>query len=124
MPGCCCVPNCKSNCDRGPSVRVYRSPSDRIMQAAWTSAVTRKDFMPTKSTLLCEKHFLPLGYLNTTSYTDVQRGKVVEVIVKNSRLKQTAGPSSFPNCPAYLSHPQPCVQEAPDVKIARLEATG
>nr|XP_054933828.1 uncharacterized protein LOC129387969 [Dermacentor andersoni] len=123
MPGCCCAPNCKSNYDGGQSVRVHKFPSDRATREAWTRAVPRKDFSPTKYTVLCEKHFLPSDYLKTTSYTDVKTGKVVEVAMKNMRLKKTAVPSLFPNCPAYLSRPQVCVREAPAAKRARLEAT-
>nr|XP_054930979.1 uncharacterized protein LOC129386795 [Dermacentor andersoni] len=123
MSGCCCAPNCKSNYDGGPSVRVHMFPSDRATREAWTRAVPRKDFSPTKYTVLCEKHFLPTDYLKTTSYTDVKTGKVVEVATKNIRLKKTAVPSLFPNCPAYLSRPQACVREAPGAKRASLEAT-
>ncbi|XP_072142405.1 uncharacterized protein [Dermacentor andersoni] len=123
MSGCCCAPNCKSNYDGGQSVRVHKFPSDRATREAWTRAVPRKDFSPTKYTVLCEKHFLPSDYLKTTSYTDVKTGKVVEVAMKNMRLKKTVVPSLFPNCPAYLSRPQVCVREAPAAKRARLEAT-
>ncbi|XP_077536019.1 uncharacterized protein LOC144148343 [Haemaphysalis longicornis] len=122
MPGGCCAPNCKSNYDGGASVRVHRFPTDPTMRAAWTRAVPRKDFLPTKYTVLCEKHFLPTDYVNTTAYTDVKTGKVVEVLLKTVRLKQTSVPSLFPKCPAYLSRPQAPVREAPEEKRMRLEA--
>ncbi|XP_077519977.1 uncharacterized protein LOC144129777 [Amblyomma americanum] len=121
MPGSCCTPNCKSNYDGGPSVRVHRFPADPTMRAAWTRAVPRKDFLPTKYTVLCEKHFLPTDYLKTTAYTDIITGKAVEVPLKTIRLKQTAIPSLSPKCPAYLSRPQASVREAPEQKRIRLE---
>ncbi|XP_075541124.1 uncharacterized protein LOC142575560 isoform X2 [Dermacentor variabilis] len=52
MPGCSCAPNCKSNYDGGQSVRVHKFPSDRATREAWTRAVPRKDFSPTKYTVI------------------------------------------------------------------------
>ncbi|XP_077498527.1 uncharacterized protein LOC144109623 [Amblyomma americanum] len=121
MPGSCCAPNCKSNYDGGPSVRMHRFPTDPTMRAAWTTAVPRGDFLPTKYTVLCEKHFLPTDYLKTTAYTDIKTGKVVEVPLKTIRVNQTALASLFPKCSAYLSRPQASVREAPEQKRIRLE---
>ncbi|CAN7976547.1 unnamed protein product, partial [Ixodes persulcatus] len=86
MPGCCCAPNCNSNYVSGPKVRVYRFPSDAERRTAWTKAIPREDFAPTK------------------------------------RLKPSATPSIFPNCPAYLSRNTPAAREGPEEKRSRLEA--
>lgn len=53
MPGSCCAPNCRSNYDTNrSSVHVYRFPSDPQLRAAWTKAVSREHFRPSKHTLV------------------------------------------------------------------------
>ncbi|KAH9374829.1 hypothetical protein HPB48_015762 [Haemaphysalis longicornis] len=123
MPGSCCAPNCKSNYDaKGSSVRVYRFPTDPQRRAAGTKAVCREDFTPSKHTVLCENHFVPTDFVRSATYTDVQTGKVVEVPLERVRLKETAVPSVFANCPKYMSRPAVPARETPEEKKARLEA--
>ncbi|KAH7967124.1 hypothetical protein HPB49_022908 [Dermacentor silvarum] len=83
MPDCCCAPNCKSN-------YVHMFPNDPVRRAAWTEAVSRKDFAPTKNTVLCEKHFAASDYVKTPKYTDVKTGKINKVPLKAFRLKPDA----------------------------------
>lgn len=52
MPGCCSAPNCRSNYAGQPNVRVHVFPNDPVRRAAWTRAVPRKDFAPTKNTVV------------------------------------------------------------------------
>uniref|UniRef100_G3MTB3 THAP-type domain-containing protein n=1 Tax=Amblyomma maculatum TaxID=34609 RepID=G3MTB3_AMBMU len=100
MPGSCCAPNCKSNYDvKGPRVRVYRFPRDQKKRAAWTKALARENFTPSLHTVVCEKHFVPSDFIRTSTYTDVQTGRVIEVRLERLRLKQSAVPSVFPSCP-------------------------
>ncbi|KAM7300812.1 uncharacterized protein ISCGN_016397 [Ixodes scapularis] len=122
MPGCCCAPNCNSNYVSGPKVRVYRFPSDAERRTAWTKAIPREDFAPTKYSVVCEKHFSPGDFATTTTYTDEKTGRVLEVPLQLRRLKPCATPSIFPNCPAYLSRNTPAAREGPEEKRARLEA--
>ncbi|KAH9384587.1 hypothetical protein HPB48_026596 [Haemaphysalis longicornis] len=49
-------------------------------------------------------------------------GKVIEVPLKLRRLKPSAIPSVFPNCPAYLSRQETSARESPEEKRARLDA--
>ncbi|KAL1482676.1 hypothetical protein MTO96_033635, partial [Rhipicephalus appendiculatus] len=72
--------------------------------------------------VLCEKHFAPTDFVRTATYTDAQTGKVIEVPLERVRLKETAVPSVFANCPKYMSRPTPSALEAPEEKKARLEA--
>lgn len=122
MPGCCSAPNCNSNYAGGPTVRVCRFPANAAERAAWTRAVPRKDFAPTKYTVLCEKHFHPSDFVTSTSYTDSATGRVVEVPLKLRRLKPGITPSIFPGCPTYLSQDKSADREAPEEKRARLDA--
>ncbi|KAH7944734.1 hypothetical protein HPB51_028550 [Rhipicephalus microplus] len=97
MPGCCSAPNCRSNYAGQPNVRVHVFPNDPVRRAAWTRAVPRKDFAPTKNTVLCEKHFVSSDYVKTSKYTDVKTGKTIEVPLKVFRLKPDAVPSDIIN---------------------------
>ncbi|KAH8025017.1 hypothetical protein HPB51_002913 [Rhipicephalus microplus] len=71
---------------------------------------------------LCEKHFAPTDFVRTATYTDVRTGKVIEVPLERVRLKETAVPSVFANCPKYMSRTTLTAREAPEEKKARLEA--
>ncbi|XP_049273379.1 RB-associated KRAB zinc finger protein-like [Rhipicephalus sanguineus] len=122
MPGCCCAPNCRSNYANGPRARVYRFPLEPARNAAWTKAVRRENFTPTKYNVVCEHHFLESDFVDSASYTDSMTGKVIEVPLKLRRLKPSAIPSVFPNCPAYLSRQETSARESPEEKRARLDA--
>ncbi|KAH8028007.1 hypothetical protein HPB51_012593 [Rhipicephalus microplus] len=122
MPGCCCAPNCRSNYANGPRARVYRFPLDPAQNAAWTKAVRRENFTPTKCTVVCEHHFLESDFVDSTSYTDSMTGKVIEVPIKLRRLKPSAIPSVLPNCPTYLSRQETSARESPEEKRARVDA--
>ncbi|CAN8018502.1 unnamed protein product [Ixodes persulcatus] len=122
MPGCCCAPNCNSNYVSGPKVRVYRFPSDAERRTAWTKAIPREDFVPTKYSVVCEKHFSPGDFATTAKYTDEKTGRVLEVTLQLRRLKPCSTPSIFPNCSAYLSRNAPAAREGPEEKRSRLEA--
>lgn len=71
---------------------------------------------------VCEHHFLESDFVDSTSYTDSMTGKVIEVPLKLRRLKPSAIPSVFPNCPAYLSRQETSARESPEEKRARVDA--
>ncbi|KAG0416107.1 hypothetical protein HPB47_006713, partial [Ixodes persulcatus] len=71
---------------------------------------------------VCEKHFSPGDFATTTKYTDEKTGRVLEVPLQLRRLKPSATPSIFSNCPAYLSRNTPAAREGPEEKRSRLEA--
>ena len=45
----CCVPNCRGNYDSENKVRVFRFPADDRVKNVWLQHISRKDFVPTKS---------------------------------------------------------------------------
>lgn len=102
-------------------MRVYRFPKDPEQRAAWTRAVARNSFMPTKHTVLCEKHFLPSDFRRTATYMNTQTGKVIEVPLERLRLKDSAVPSVFANCPKYTSRPITSTRDASEDKKNHLE---
>ncbi|KAH8024483.1 hypothetical protein HPB51_025110 [Rhipicephalus microplus] len=71
---------------------------------------------------VCEHHFLESDFVDSTSYTDSMTGKVIEVPLKLRRLKPSAIPSVFPNCPNYLSRQETCARESPEEKRTRVDA--
>lgn len=52
----------------------------------------------------------------------MQTGKVVEVPLERVRLKETAVPSVFANCPKYMSRTTVPTRETPEHRKARVEA--
>ncbi|XP_049522585.1 uncharacterized protein LOC119449052 [Dermacentor silvarum] len=94
---------------------------DADQRTAWTRAIPRKDFAPTKYTVVCEKHFLTSDFVTTSTYRDEKTGRVLEVPLQLRRLKSGAIPSLFPNCPSYLSRPTTVVREGPEETRLRLE---
>ncbi|KAH8039306.1 hypothetical protein HPB51_005552 [Rhipicephalus microplus] len=72
--------------------------------------------------VVCEYHFLERDFVDSTSYTDSMTGKVIEVPLKLRRLKPSAIPSVFPNCPAHLSRQETSARESPEEKRARVDA--
>lgn len=73
---------------------------------------------------LCEEHFLPSGLVTPTRYTDEATGRVIEVLLKPTRLNPGAIPSIFRNCPAYLSGPETVVRESPKEKRTPFKLRG
>ncbi|KAH8030483.1 hypothetical protein HPB51_007368 [Rhipicephalus microplus] len=71
---------------------------------------------------VCEHNFLESDFVDSTSYTDSMTGKVIEVPLKLRRLKPSAIPSVFPNCPAFLSRQETSARESPEEKRARVDA--
>lgn len=69
-----------------------------------------------------EHHFHENDFVDSASYTDNMTGKVIEVTLKLRRLKPSAIPSIFPNCPAYLSRQATKARESPEEKRTRLDA--
>ncbi|XP_052227343.1 uncharacterized protein LOC127842053 [Dreissena polymorpha] len=87
MPSTCCsVPGCH---ERGG----HEYPSDPIRKATWVQAVRRLDentpklWTPTKSSVVCKKHFKPSDYVKET---------IIGLQPRYGRLLLTAVPSIFP----------------------------
>lgn len=46
MPFSCCVPFCKGNSPKDPTVSIYKFPSHDTAKKKWLRAIQRKDFIP------------------------------------------------------------------------------
>ena len=53
----CCVGGCCSNYKGEETVSVFSFPSDENIKNRWIKFVSRKDWQPTSSAVICIKHF-------------------------------------------------------------------
>ncbi|XP_046383550.1 uncharacterized protein LOC124154085 [Ischnura elegans] len=90
---CCAAYGC-SNCPgkKIPGLTFHRFPKNPERRAAWTKAVRRKNWAPSKSSVLCSEHFLP---------EDMDRTSLCNV-----RIRENAVPSVFPGHPPRLQNPR------------------
>lgn len=114
MPDKCCVPGCKSNYNlpgkliSKDNVTVYHFPKDEKRKQLWLRKIPRKDFVVTKSSVVCIKHFVPKFVIRFSTSKRKTPGASPRLL-KIPRLTDDAYPSIFfdetANCniPAYLS---------------------
>uniref|UniRef100_A0A2L2YN14 THAP-type domain-containing protein n=1 Tax=Parasteatoda tepidariorum TaxID=114398 RepID=A0A2L2YN14_PARTP len=76
MPYHCCAVNCKGNYANGPKVAVFNFPKDEAQQRRWLQALSRKDFIITKNSRVCEKHFSSDVIVKETVKTDPKTGEI------------------------------------------------
>jgi len=66
MPNACAAPNCyvgyEKISDENKKVSRFHFPLDIDLRTRWINAVPRKDWSPSKNSVLCEKHFLPSDF--------------------------------------------------------------
>lgn len=72
MPRKCCVPEYKSNYDStNEYVTVFKFPSDSDKREAWKKSIMpHKNWSPTKSAVVCRKHFRAGDMVLSDSVTD------------------------------------------------------
>ncbi|XP_030078505.1 THAP domain-containing protein 2 [Microcaecilia unicolor] len=69
-------------------ITFHRFPSDPVLRQNWITAIRREYFVPSKSAVLCSKHFRE---------EDIDRTSLLVV-----RLREGAVPSIFDACPSHL----------------------
>lgn len=108
MPKKCCVPGCKSNYDSTKEyVTVFQFPSDPAMRETWRKCIPRKNWTPTKSAVVCRKHFRACDMILSDTITD-DHGVQRERPRKNPVLMINAYPCLFSGRPTvYLPVPAP-----------------
>lgn len=112
MPKKCCVPNCRGNYDANERVSVFRFPVSDEQRKLWLSKIPRKDFIPSKDSVVCAKHFSKqfVIYTDTAVRPD---GSVLTLARTIPKLAPDAYPSIFPDCPSYLSEEPPAKRKTP-----------
>ncbi|CAL1262401.1 unnamed protein product [Larinioides sclopetarius] len=114
MPSLCCVPNCRNNYKNTTNISVFKFPTEEEIKRKWTSAIRRKDFVPTKHSRVCIKHFTANDIVNSVTIYNQQTGEIVEAPLERKRLRAGAIPSQFPDLPRYLSTEATTSREGPE----------
>ncbi|CAL1276894.1 unnamed protein product, partial [Larinioides sclopetarius] len=86
--GSCVAFNCINRCSKKiPGTTFHRFPKDETLKNVWVKAIRRANWVPSKFSRLCSKHF-PEEMIDRTSLSCV-------------RLRENAVPSIF-DCPSHL----------------------
>ena len=111
MPNACAAPNCyvgyEKISDENKKVSRFHFPLDIDLRTRWINAVPRKDWSPSKNSVLCEKHFLPSDFKTEREDKNKARKKSKGSSLFRKSLKTTAIPSQWPECPSLMSKKQP-----------------
>nr|CAI5852513.1 unnamed protein product [Callosobruchus analis] len=103
MPFRYCVPVCNDNYSAAEKVHVFSFRSEAVLRKKWASAIHRDNFIGTKNSRVCERHFAQESILWISSYYDKSTGKTLTIPLLRPRLNVNALPTLLPNCPQYLS---------------------
>ncbi|XP_063242346.1 zinc finger protein 616-like isoform X5 [Bacillus rossius redtenbacheri] len=98
----CCAINCTERHVKGGKVTFHKFPKDAARRAAWIEAVHRKNWTPTKNSMLCSDHFTE-DCFDRTSLSVV-------------RLREYAVPSVFPTFPDHLKKAEEVFPESDTIR--------
>ena len=118
MPRRCCVPRCTSNydsCKNDGLVSTFSFPNEENLRQSWVRAIPRKYWTPSRSSVVCAKHFVPTDIIRTERVVD-KDGNVSQQVLKRPKLMEGATPNTFPNLPIYLSTPAPKSRTNPEAR--------
>ena len=122
MPIKCCVPACKSNYKCEVYTTVFQFPSQTRNPALWEKwirSIPRKDWVPTKRTVVCMKHFQKEEVITSEKYTD-SKG-IEQIVQRRPVLKHEAFPTIFPGLPLYLSTESVMKRKDPSERAAKVQ---
>ena len=83
--------------------KVYSFPNDALLRKKWKNAVPRKNWSPTKNSVLCENHFLATDFKTERIDNNSSRKRKKGKELKRRVLRADTIPSQWPNCPPVLS---------------------
>lgn len=121
MPYACCVPGCKSNYEsKGDNVSVFRFPKDETRRTKWVQHIHRKDYVVTKNSRVCIKHFADHFILREDQ---IVRPDGSVLISPRSQIKLTddAYPTIFENQPSYMTTSLPPKRKPPILRHLQQE---
>lgn len=107
MPRRCSIPGCNSNYDsvlKGSNKceSTFAFPKDKNKCEKWLKAIPRKDWTPTKCSVVCAKHFHDSDIIRYHEFT-LPSGENKKILLKYPKLSESAIPRQFDNLPKYLS---------------------
>lgn len=98
MPNKCCVAGCRGNYKLGPRVRIFMFPQEEELRKAWLRAIRREDFVPSKHSAVCERHFAEEDIIREKTRVK-KAGNVVVSKLSNPRLRPGTIPTKYLHCP-------------------------
>ena len=100
----CVAPGCTSGYTSAGKndCAMFRFPKNEQLNKIWIARVPRHSWKPSKNAVLCERHFVSDDFLPERVDTNVSRKKK-RGNLERKKLKQSAIPSQWPNCPEHLS---------------------
>ncbi|XP_069671079.1 uncharacterized protein [Periplaneta americana] len=109
MPRRCCVPHCKSNYTlKGVTeyVTCFTFPKDYTLRKKWVSNISREDWTPSDTAVVCIKHFEPDCIQREVSYQD-SKGVQRVFVYDRPKLKIGSTPTIFKDLPTCVSEKLP-----------------
>jgi THAP domain-containing protein 1/3 len=112
MPNKCIAFDCKTGYakqdggsdDNNIKPTLHSFPKDKVVFDKWIKALSRKDFIPSRNSRVCSKHFLPSDFVEVSQDSNIYRTKKQTERKLNLRyLKDDAVPSIFDNVPSYMT---------------------
>lgn len=127
MPSQCCVSGCKSNYKsektRGKHyVSVFLFPKNEELRKKWLSAIPRKNWTPSQSSVVCVLHFVEIDIIRYDTFP-LPDGSIGKKLLRAPQLVKTAVPSIFPILQNYVSKPFKAFREdlsVPTVHVSML----
>lgn len=107
MPRRCSIPGCNSNYDSAlkesnKCESTFAFPRDKHKFEEWLKAIPRKNWIPSKSSVVCAKHFYDFDIIRYHEFT-LPSGENKKVPLKYPKLSESAIPRKFKDLPKYLS---------------------
>ncbi|CAG5129678.1 unnamed protein product [Candidula unifasciata] len=96
MPHKCCVPGCRSNYRGQKYVSVFTFPSDADLKEKWLELIGRRDYVVSKNSVVCARHFQP-HFIVTVDSVRRDDGTLLCVPRTKPKLQNDALPTIFPH---------------------------
>jgi len=119
MPRHCCIPGCKANYattlkeNNNAVVSTFIFPKEKEKLHKWLKAIPRENWTPTKSSVVCAKHFCDSEIIRYEEFS-LSSGELKRLPLKHPKLSESAIPHIFPDLPKYLSFKQNKTRKNPE----------